>query len=80
VGNMKNKKELYDIIDIKEDDSFLERYRKEVFEKYIEYEISLLEDFKNRGKTIDDYIEHIKTTLWYIKDQRAQRIKKELGL
>jgi hypothetical protein len=39
-----------------------------------------MQDFKEQGKTLSEYIEYIKTTLWYIKDQRAHQIKKELGL
>ena len=72
--------ETYSIIDIKEADPQLEKHRKEVIEKYIEYEIAFMQDFKEQGKSIDDYIEHMKTTLWYVKDQRAQQMKKELGV
>jgi hypothetical protein len=77
---MINEEESYSIMDIKEADPKLEKHRKEVIEKYIEYEIALMQDFKEQGKSLDDYIDHIKTTLWYVKDQRAQQIKKELGM
>ena len=66
-------------MDIKEADLQLEKYRKDIIEKYIEYEICLLQDFKDQGKSFEEYIEYMKTILWYIKDQRAHQIKKELG-
>ena len=67
-------------MEIKEADPQLEKYRKEVIEKYIEYEISLIQEFKDKGKSLDEYMEHLKTILWFIKDQRAQLIKKDLGV
>jgi hypothetical protein len=72
--------ESYSIMYIKEADPQLEKHRKEVIEKYIEYEIALMQDFKEQGKSLEDFIDHMKTTLWYVKDQRAQQIKKELGI
>ena len=80
MGHMINEEKSYSIMDIKEADPQLEKHRKEVIEKYIEYEIVLLQDFKEQGKSLHDYIEHLKTILWYIKDQRAHQIKKELGM
>ncbi len=77
---MINDEKSYSIIDIKEADPLLEKHRKEVIEKYLEYEIALMQDFNEKGKSLSDYIEHIKTILWYVKDQRAQLIKKELGM
>lgn len=68
------------IIDIKEADSKLEIYRKDIIEKYIEYEIPMLYEFREENKSLDDYIDYIKTILWYIKNQRAEQIKKELGI
>jgi hypothetical protein len=70
----------YGIMDIKEGDPQLEKYRKDVIEKYIEYEIALMLDLKNEGKSLDEYIDYMKTILWYIKDQRAHQLKKELGV
>ena len=75
-----NEKETYDVIDFDEADSFLERHRKDVIEKFMEYQIILLYKFKDENKTIDDYLERIKTALWYVKNQRAQQIHNELGL
>jgi len=75
---MIDEEESYSIMDIKEADPLLEKHRKDVIEKYIEYEIALMQDFKEQGKSLNDYLEHIKTTLWYVKNQRAQQIKKEL--
>ena len=77
---MINEEKSYSIMEIKEADPQLEKYRKDVIEKYIEYEISIMQDFKEQGKSFDDYIDHTKTILWHIKDQRAQLIKKELGM
>ena len=77
---MINEEKSYSIMEIKEADPQLEKYRKDVIEKYIEYEIAMMLDFKEKGKSLEDYIEHIKTTLWYVKDQRAKLIKKELGV
>ena len=77
---MIDEEESYSIMDIKEADPQLEKHRKEVIEKYIEYEIVLMQDFKEQGKSFDDYIDQMKTTLWYVKDQRAKQIKKELGM
>ncbi len=73
-------KESYSIMDFKEIDPQLEKHRKDVIEKYIEYEIVLMQEFKDQGKNLDDVIEHMKTTLWFVKNQRAQQIKEELGM
>jgi len=75
-----NEKESYSILDIKEADPVLEKHRKDVIEKFMEYEIVLLQEFKDEGKNLDDFLEHVKTTLWYIKDLRAHKIEEELGL
>jgi len=77
---MIDEKNSYSIMDIKEADLLLEKNRKDVIEKYIEYEIALMQEFKEQGKSLNDYLDHMKTTLWYIKDQRAQQIKKDLGI
>jgi len=76
---MINEVESYSIMDIKEADPLLEKHRKEVIEKYIEFEIVFMQDFKKQGKSFDDYIDQMKTVLWYVKDERAKQIKKELG-
>ncbi|MCK5260839.1 MAG: hypothetical protein KAJ44_01510 [Thermoplasmatales archaeon] len=73
-------KDSYSIMDFKEADPQLEKHRRDVLEKYIEYELVLMHEFRDQGKTLDDFIEHIKTTLWYVKNQRAQQIKEELGM
>jgi hypothetical protein len=70
----------YSIMDIKEIDPKLEKHRKEVIEKYLEYEIVLMQDFRDQGKNLDDFIEHMKTILWYVKNERAQQINNEIGL
>ena len=75
---MVDKEKSYSIMDFKEADPILEKHRKEVIEKYIEYEIALIQDFKEEGKNLNDYLEHLKTILWYIKDQRSHSIQKEL--
>jgi len=77
---MMRKEASYSIMDIKEIDPKLEKHRKEVIEKYIEYEIVLMQDFRDQGKNLDDFIEHMKTILWYVKNERAQQIKNEIGL
>ena len=77
---MKEEEESYCIKDIKEADPQLEKHRKEVIEKYIEYELLLMNDFKNQGKSFDDYIDYMKTILWHIKEERAESIKKDLGV
>ena len=73
-------KETYSIMDIREADPRLEKHRKDVMEKYIEYGIVLMHEFKDQGKSLDDVIEHMKTILWYVKNQRVQQIKEELGM
>ena len=75
-----NEKESYSILDFKEADPILEKHRKDVIEKFMEYEIVLMHEFKDKGKNLDDYLEHIKTTLWFVKDQRAHKINEELKL
>lgn len=70
----------YSIMDIREIDPRLEKHRKDVLEEYIEYGIVLMHEFKDQGKNLDDVIEHMKTILWYVKNQRAQQIKEELGM
>ena len=77
---MIKEEESYSIMDIKEADPLLEKHRKEVIEKYLEYEIVLMHEFRDEGKNLDDVIEHMKITLWYVKNQRAQQIKNEIGL
>ena len=77
---MINEGESYSIMDIKEADPLLEKHRREVIEKYIEFEIVFMQDFKEQGKSFNDYIDHVKTILWYVKDHRAHQIKKELGV
>jgi hypothetical protein len=77
---MINNEKSYGILDIKEADPLLEKHRREVIEKYIEFEIVFMQDFKDQGKSFNDYIDHVKTILWYVKDQRAHQIKKELGV
>ena len=77
---MINEGKSYGIMGIKEAEPYLEKYRKDVIEKYIEFEIALMLDFKKDGKSLDDYIDYMKTILWYIKDQRAHQLKKELGV
>lgn len=67
-------------MDIGEADTRLEKRRKDILEKYIEYGIVLMHEFKDQGKSLDDVIEHMKTILWYVKNQRAQQIKEELGM
>ena len=79
-GYIMKEEESYSIMDFKEIDPQLEKHRKDVIEKYIEYEIVLMQEFKDQGKNLDDVIEHMKTTLWYVKNQRAQQIKNELGM
>lgn len=78
-GKLMKEEETYSILDIREIDPMLEKHRKDVLEKYLEYELVLLHEFKNQGKNLDDLIEYLKTTLWYIKNQRAQQIQNELG-
>ncbi len=75
-----NEKESYSILDFKEADPMLERHRRDVIEKFMEYEVVLLHEFKNEGKNLDDFLEHIKSTLWFVKDQRAHKINEELKL
>ena len=77
---MIKEEESYSIVDIKEVDPQLEKHRKDVIEKYIEYEIVLMQEFRDQGRTLDDFIEQMKTALWYVKNQRAQQIKNELGI
>jgi len=73
-------KETYSILDIREIDPQLEKHRKDVLEKYLEYEFVLLQNFRDQGKTLDDVIEQMKTVLWYVKNERMQQINNELGL
>ncbi len=74
------KTELYGILDIREVDPQLEKHRKDVLEKYLEYGIVIVQKFRDQGKTIDDLIDQMKTVLWYIKNERMQTINDELGL
>jgi len=72
-------KESYDILDVSEVDPQLEKHRKDVIEKYLEYEYVLLRNAKEQGKTLDDVIDEMKTALWLIKNERMQQIHDELG-
>jgi hypothetical protein len=73
-------KETYSILEIREADPQLERHRKDVLEKYLEYGIVALRKSKDQGKTLDEVIEQMKTVLWYVKNERMQQINDELGL
>ena len=73
-------KESYSILDIREADPQLEKHRKDVLEKYLEYGLVILKKFKDQGKTLDEVIEQMKTVLWYVKNERMQQIHDELGL
>jgi hypothetical protein len=73
-------KESYRIFDIKEADPQLEKHRKDVLEKYLEYEFVLLKSFNEQGKTLVDVIDQIKTILWFVKNERMQHINNEFGL
>ena len=73
-------KETYSVFDIRETDPYLEKHRRDVIEKYLEYEFVSLQKAKEQGKTLDDVIDEMKTILWYIKNERIQQIKNELGL
>lgn len=69
----------YDILDVCEADPQLEKHRKDVIEKYLEYEYVSLRNAKEQGKTLDDVIDEMKTVLWLIKNERMQQIHDELG-
>lgn len=73
-------KESYGILDIREADPQLEKHRKDVLEKYLEYGLVILKKFRDQGKTLDEVIEQMKTVLWYVKNERMQQIQDELGL
>ena len=75
-----DEKESYSIFDIKEAEPQLEKHRKDVLEKYLEYEYVLLKSFNDQGKTLDDVINQMKTILWYVKNERMQHISNEFGL
>lgn len=72
--------ESYGILDIREADTQLEKHRKDVLEKYLEYEIVLLRECNKQGKSLEDVIEQMKTVLWYVKNERMQQIENEFGL
>ncbi len=75
-----NEKETVGVMDLKEADSINEQHRMDIIEKFLEYQIILLNKFKDENKTIDEYLEHLKMTLWHIKENRAQQFQNELGL
>jgi hypothetical protein len=72
--------EIINILDVREADVRLEKYRKDLLEKYLEYGFVTLQRLKEQGKTIDDVIEQVKTVLWYVKNERMQQIHDEFGL
>ena len=72
-------RESYDILDVREANPQLEKHRKDVIEKYLEYEYVSLRNAKEQGKTLDDVIDEMKTVLWLIKNERMQQIHDELG-
>ena len=77
---MINEEESCSIRDFKETDPLFEELRRDIIEKFIEYEIVIMQDFKDKGKSLSDYIDHMKMILWNIKDKRVHRINKEFGL
>ena len=70
----------YSIMDVKEGDPILEKHRKEVIEKYLEYGASVIQRYIEEGKDLHDLLEKIKHTLWVIKNDRAEQIESELGI
>jgi hypothetical protein len=72
-------KEPYGILDMREADPQLEKHRKDVIEKYLEYEFASLRNAKEQGKTLDDVIDELKTVLWFVKNERMQQMNNELG-
>ena len=75
-----NEMESYGILDFREIDPQLEKHRKDVLEKYLEYGLVQMQKARSQGKTLDDVIEQMKTVLWYVKNERIQQINNELGL
>ncbi|HIH28827.1 MAG TPA: hypothetical protein HA260_03380 [Thermoplasmata archaeon] len=73
-------KETYSILDVREIDPQLEKHRKDVLEKYLEYGFVLLQNFRDQGKTLDDVIEQVRTILWFVKNERMRQINDEIGL
>lgn len=72
-------KESYNIFDIKEVDPILEKHRRDVLEKYLEYEIISFQNTRDQGKNLDDVIDQMKTILWYVKNERMREINNEFG-
>ena len=72
-------KELYGILDTREADPQLEKHRKDVIEKYLEYEFVSLRNAKDQGKTLDDVFDELKTVLWFVKNERMQQMNNEFG-
>jgi hypothetical protein len=73
-------RETYSILDIREADPQLEKHRKDVIEKYLEYGFMSLRKAKEQGKNLDDVIDEMKTVLWFVKNERMQQVNSELGL
>jgi hypothetical protein len=73
-------KKTYSIFDVREPDPRLEKYRKDVLEKYLEFGLVALQKARDEGQTLDDVIDRTKTVLWYVKNERMQQIQNELGL
>jgi len=78
-GEDMEEKESYGILDVREADPQLEKHRKDVIEKYLEYEFISLRNAKEQGKTLDDVIDELKTVLWFVKNERMQQMNNELG-
>jgi hypothetical protein len=72
--------ESYSILDFREINPRLEKHRKDILEKYLEYGLVSMQKARSQGKTLDDVIEQMKTVLWYVKNERMQQIQDELGL
>ena len=71
--------ESYSIFDVRETDPLLEKHRKDVLEKYLEFGLFSLQKARAQGKTLDDVIEDAHLALWYVKNERMQQMTKELG-
>ena len=67
-------------MDIKVVNRQLEKYGKDVIEKYIENELFFMQDLKEQGKSLNNYINYIKIILCYIKNPKVYQIKNELGI
>jgi len=73
------KEKIVDFLEDIEENPLLEKYRKQVLMKYIEYNIILVQRYIDERKTLSDLLDFAKDVLWFTKNKQVEEIEQEIG-